>query len=483
MEPNLFAYLMLLIWPLWALLAFYMFRPSIAAMLVLTAGAMFLPCVAAIDFPVVPPLDKESLPPLAALVACMVFARDRLRGTKPFRGIEFLAVVTVIGVCLTTITNGDPVIQGSTTLPGLSMYDLIASVIKLTLRAWVPFYLGRAVFRTARDLRDLMVGLALAGLIYSLLVLIEIRMSPQFHMWFYGFHQSEFMQTMRFGGYRPKVFMRHGLNLALFMLLTLIATTALAKAKVSIGRLNATVAAFYLTVVLLLCKSMGAIVYALVAIPLVAFASVKRQMQVAALIAAIIVGYPAIRLAGLFPAEDISDFFAAAINEERGGSLGFRLLTEETVLNRAYEKFLFGWGPYARGFIWSEETGKMTSIIDGMWVIEVTTWGVVGFVSLFGLLLYPIYRAYRQIPLIKLPRERTLLSGLAMIVAFYVIDLVPNSSIGCDLTMLAGALYSLVPGILQQQHELARKQRARSDQAAASESAESAPPFASPHRA
>jgi len=460
MEGNLFSYLVLLLWPPWAMVAFYFFRPSVAVMLVLTAGSMFLPVGVAIDAPAIPPLDKESLPPVAALLASLVFARHRLRGSKPFRGIELLAVLSLLGAIVTTFTNREPLVYGPTVIPGLTLYDLLASGIKLLLRAWLPFYLGRTLFRTTRDLRDLMVGLATAGLVYSLFILIEIRLSPQFHAWFYGFYQHQFAQSIRYGGYRPMVFMRHGLNVALFMILTTVAATALARLRLRVAGVPARLAAPYLGVILVMCKSISAIVYGLLALPLVALASVKRQRQVSVLLAAIIIGYPAMRLAGILPVDDIVEFFSNAVDEQRAGSLAFRLETEEAVLDRAAQKLVFGWGEYARGFIWSEETGKMTSIVDGLWVIEVTTWGLVGFVSLFGLLLYPVYQAWRLLPKISLREERTLLSALALLVAFYVFDLVPNSSIACDLTMVCGALHSLVPATLKRQRALERRRRA-----------------------
>jgi type IV secretory pathway VirB3-like protein len=42
-------------------------------------------------------------------------------------------------------------------------------------------------------------------------------MSPQLHTWLYGIHQHDWMQALRSGGYRPTVFMQHGLMVGLWM--------------------------------------------------------------------------------------------------------------------------------------------------------------------------------------------------------------------------------------------------------------------------
>ena len=79
-------------------------------------------------------------------------------------------------------------------------------------------FVGAAFMRHPEDLEDLLVFLAGAGLLYSLFALVELRLSPRIHAWVYGYQQTEdFAQAIRFGGYRPMVFMQHGLELGLWM--------------------------------------------------------------------------------------------------------------------------------------------------------------------------------------------------------------------------------------------------------------------------
>ena len=80
--------------------------------------------------------------------------------------------------------------------------------------------MGRAYFGDFKGLRELATVLFIGGLIYIPLCLYEIRMSPQLHNTIYGFYQHDFVQTMRAGGWRPTVFLQHGLAVGLFMSVT-----------------------------------------------------------------------------------------------------------------------------------------------------------------------------------------------------------------------------------------------------------------------
>jgi hypothetical protein len=60
-------------------------------------------------------------------------------------------------------------------------------------------------------------GMVVGGLLYLPLCLFEMQMSPRLHSIVYGYHQHSFGQHIRGDGYRPKVFMQHGLATALWM--------------------------------------------------------------------------------------------------------------------------------------------------------------------------------------------------------------------------------------------------------------------------
>src|SRR5207253_10406528 len=81
----------------------------------------------------------------------------------------------------------------------------------------IPYLAGRLYLGDRGSFRGLAAAVLVGGLVYVPLCLVEIRFSPELHHWVYGFLQHDFTQTIRFDGYRPMVFMEHGLALGLWM--------------------------------------------------------------------------------------------------------------------------------------------------------------------------------------------------------------------------------------------------------------------------
>ena len=476
--PNPIAWLVLLSTPIVAIYLAWRYPPQKAAMIGLFGAAMFWPCGTGLNLPILPDLDKEILPALSMLFALLVFAKGRrkLLKTNPFTSYEVAILVAIVGVFGTIVTNGDDLRHGPIVLPAQGFQDLLNNLAAVAFKWFPPFYLGHALFKTSKDLRTLMKFMVFAGLVYSVPIWIELRLSPQLHNWIYGFHQSDFVQTIRYGGYRPKVLMRHGLNVALFMTMTLIAAGAFYRTKTKLSRFWTPKRSFiYLAIVLVLCKSTGAYFHAAVAIPLVLWGPTWLGGGVTFGLATLIIGYPLFRTADLIPVDEMIDWLSENVNEERALSLWFRFYTEGNVLENTRERFLFGWGGYSRYCEFDQETGEMLSILDGYWVIEIGEHGLVGFLAIFGLMLMPVFRAVRALPKIERKRDRHLLMALALMSALYVFDWVPNSSISADLTFMVGALGGLVPGMLREQElrkRAARKERR--ERAAAAKAARAA---------
>src|SRR4029079_18945292 len=96
-------------------------------------------------------------------------------------------------------------------LPGLSVKDGLYVALHMIFHVGVPFFLGTVLIREASDIEYLLRFVVKAALIYSIFALLEVRLSPQMHRWVYGYAQHSFGQTMRFGGFRPLLFLEHGL--------------------------------------------------------------------------------------------------------------------------------------------------------------------------------------------------------------------------------------------------------------------------------
>ena len=224
---NWFATLTLLAWPVLALWL-YQTRPvNQATLWTILGGYLLLPVGASIKLAEgIPQLDKISIPSLAALAGCLFFARRPLRFWNGFGLAEVLLLMYLIGPFLTSELNSDPVLSGPVLLPALSSYDGLAAIIAQLLFL-LPFFFGRQLLGNSAGMEEVLRTLVVAGLLYSLPILLEVRMSPQLHYWFYGYYPSQFLQQMRLGGFRPMVFIGHGLSVAFFIMTATVAATAL----------------------------------------------------------------------------------------------------------------------------------------------------------------------------------------------------------------------------------------------------------------
>lgn len=446
MAPTLFAYVVLILWIPISLFLFSLLRARLATAIVLLGGNLLLPRLVSFDLPGFPALDGRLITCLAALVGCALIQPGALRGRQAGRGLEALVIVLSVCAFLTALMNRDAVMTSpDTSLHPMTWYDGVSLALQQVLLYGIPFFLGRVLFSRPQDLRLLLVVIAVSVLAYSLPILYEIRMSPKLHRLFYGFHQHTFAQTIRFGGYRPMVFMSHGLELALFVLTAAIAATGLWRGHFRILQLPAAPIAAYLTVILILCKSLASIVYGAFVLPIAALGRARFQLRVAALLAAFVFAYPVMRAAGLLPMDTLVDI-ARRVNEERATSLEGRLHEEEQLLAKASERLWFGWGTWGRNRVFNPETGEDQSVADGYWIIQLGSQGVVGFVGAFGLLLTPVILALARVGWIRSAGDRRLVATMALIVAISAMDLIPNGFLSAFTIFLSGALAGVVRG-------------------------------------
>ncbi len=447
--PNPFAYLMLAIWPLVTLLMFRRMSVERALIWSILGGYLFLPPLAEFNLPLVPSMDKTSIPALSAALV-LVFAMGKRFALLPQAKVaRLLVLVFVLGAIPTVLTNRDPlffeVLQNSDPvqfvtgfLPGLNIRD-IGSVLIGQAITLLPFLLARQFLATATGLREMLVALVVGGLIYSVPSLIEIRVSPQINIWVYGFFQHSFEQMMRDGGFRPIVFLPHGLWLALFVLMTLVAAAALFRQAEGQQRVRLMMVTGYLAVLLVLCKSLASMMYGVALVPLVLFASPKAQIRVALVFALIAVTYPMLRNFQLVPLDWILAQ-AESYSPDRAQSLGFRFNNEQILLERAAEKGLFGWGGWGRNLIRHSETGQILSIPDGRWIIVFGTFGWVGYIAEFGLLALPVFLLSRYMRADLAARISPHAVPLTLMLAITLIDMLLNATLIPFTWMLAGAV-------------------------------------------
>jgi O-antigen ligase len=455
MQPNFFATFSLATYPLFVALLFATCRPAAATGLSLLIAEMVLP--PGYNLPLSFPtwLGKTSIPPISALIAALLFRRSSLHNTKPFRGIESFFLLTMVFDFFTILTNFDPLHYGPTTVPGQTMRDFSSDCVRFVFDPWIAYYLGRVMFKTSRDLVTLARMMAIAAAVYTIPILIEIRMSPQFNAWFYGYAtMSVFGMAIRWGGYRPQVFMGNGIVMSMFMLVCTLMTFALARAKKSLWSIPPKALCAYLVVVLILCKSTGTIVYALLCLPLLMLASPRRALLVAKVLAIFVFAYPLLRMSGLLPVEDVGHVFGS-FSAERRQSLEYRFEMEQKMLALTQTRPVFGMGGYGRNFVYDPITGKSQTVPDGAVIMALSNRGIAGCLAFFAPFLFAVVKATRQARRIRTRSMRHLISALALSCGVISFDLILNATLPSIFIMMFGALNGIVPGILAEeaQHE------------------------------
>jgi hypothetical protein len=450
LQPNLLAVLSLWLFLPLALLVFRLLPGPLAATVLLLGGEMFLPADGAVDLPGLPALDKDLIVYTSVLICMAVYQRRRLAAARPGTSLELLGVVMAIGGAITAVLNSDTLRYGPTVIEGIPLDEVPTGVIADLLTYLPAFILGRALHRDVKDLQRLFAVLAMAGLVYSLFAWVEIWFSPQMHLWVYGFMHFSFDQTWRWGGYRPVIFMRNGLAYAIFMVTTFVAAMTLARARLPVFQFPARIVAPYLLWLVVLTRSLASMVLGAISAPLVWLARPRTIARVAVVLALFVTTYPLLRLSGWVPVEKITELFQS-VDATRAKSLGGRFDVELKMVEKARERFAFGWSGYSRNWIFDDRTGDRAVIPDGHWVLILGSRGLVGFLSDFGLLVIPILVAARRLRRVQDRQAQILLAGLALIIALRLVDLIPNGRWTSLPTFLAGALYSSALALSKEQ--------------------------------
>lgn len=436
--PNAVAYVALFVWPVVAILLFRSLPTHRALIWTILGGYLLLPVGANVNLPAIPAFDKTSLPAFSALALCLTRLRSLWELLPRGRLAKILTVVFLLCPFATVATNGDPVIIGATFLPGQQLYDAFSFTATHAVLI-IPFLLGQRFLADERALRDLLVAVALAGLVYSLPALFEVRMSPQLHTWIYGYFPHSFAQQMRFDGFRPVVFLGHGLLTGLFFAMAFLAAAALWRGHRGSTKGRWAAAAGCLLLTLALAKAVSAWAYAALLAPVI-FAGRRLQRLVLLAVGLTVLLYPMLRGADLVPTRQI-EAAAAIVSQDRADSLRYRFDNEDILLARANERPAFGWGGWGRSRVYDLETGRDISVTDGWWIIVIGQYGWVGYVAEFGLL---------TLPLLLLARRRIggpapfAAVALGLVLAANLLDLLPNSGITPLTWLIAGGLTGLL---------------------------------------
>jgi hypothetical protein len=232
--------------------------------------------------------------------------------------------------------------------------------------------------------------------------------------------------------------MQHGLVLGIFFCAAFLSALALFKEARRTGApaFGWFYAAVWLFIVLFVSKNFGALAIGIVISGFILFTGRRVQTIFAVAVAVVVLIYPFLRGAGWVPVDALVER-VEGIEQDRAGSLKFRFINEEALLERANEKPLFGWGSWGRNQIYDPGDGRMTSVTDGVWVIFIGAFGWLGYIARFGLLAMPIifYAVHR-----RALGPSFAVQGLVLVLCSALIDLIPNSGLVVYVWLLSGAI-------------------------------------------
>jgi hypothetical protein len=427
-------------------------RAQTAVLTVTFVALLFAPEEALFKFPGIPYLGKRNIPYLLLFVFGLFRWGEAYGRARIGRGYDLLLFVSIAAGFATWRTNLDPLVYGEyhvERLPALVINDAVQYGFYDVLAYGMPFILGRALFRERRDLVELLHFMAASALVQGLLILWEGRFSPQLHTTLYGYPaHPDFLQTIRWGGYRPMGFTAHGLALSLFMCVALFSSLILKQLGQPIRWLGAW-APRVLFVLVVACRSTGALVYSILFGPLLAWARARTQVRVAVALALFVSIYPALRAFDAFPTKRLTDTAVALFGEARAQSLAFRFDNEELLLAHGRERLWFGWGAQGRNFTYDPYMGKVMTVADGQWIILLGAHGVVGMFTGLGMLVLPVLRARRRLKAFSRPEDQRLIAGLTLTCAVTIFDLVPNGLFAYYPYLLVGALVGATDEVLR----------------------------------
>lgn len=347
---------------------------------------------------------------------------------------------------------------------GLGLYDGLSQTLDQVITWGLPYTIGRAYLGSFDGIKELAVGIVLGGLAYVPFCLVEIRLSPQCHTWVYGYFQHSFTQTIRFGGFRPVVFMEHGLAVGVWMTSATLTSLWLWRSGtltgISVGsyRLPIACVVAVIGVTTVLCKSSGALALGAAGAVVLYLTAWGKTRAILILLMLLPVGYVFGRVSGSWSGMEFADWIAANFDKERSASFVFRLDNENLLISRALESPVFGWGGWGRARVYDQDGTDLT-VTDGLWIITLGDRGFLGLVALGLTIVAPaIWTMARYDPAQWTDPRLAPAAVLTINLILFLIDGLANDMKNPVFLLAGGALNGLAAGLSDRKAQLAKPQ-------------------------
>jgi len=415
------------------------YPPRTAAVAVVVIGWLFLPSsqTAIYSIPGIPFHMKTNALCLAVLLG-MAVKDPGVFKTFRFHWLDLPMACWCLAPFLSSVSNG------------LGPYDGCGAALPMAVDWGIPYLAGRLYFGTYDGLKELGLGMFIGALVVAPLALIEMIVSPQFHIIFYGYYPHDFSQTKRGVGYRPSVFMKHGLELAIYNASAVVMGWQLFLRKsivrvIPLLKVPLFPAVLGLSVILLISRSSGALMLCLLALAMLQVAVLFRTKLPLLLLVILPLAYMNLRATGAWDGQNLIEASKKLTgNEERVGSLSFRLFNENLLVEKARLRPVFGWAGYQRSFV-TDENGRFISVPDGMWILTLGKNGLFGLTALGASILLAPFLFFWKCPSRRLGDPLVApATAFATCLCIFMADSLFNAFYNPVLMVAAGGLSSLL---------------------------------------
>ncbi len=421
----------ILLWLVAVLALFVYTTPRRAVLIGLVGGWLFLPDIALRVPGALPDLTKASITSFGLLACVLVFERRRILSLRP-RWFDVPMLVWCGGPFLTALVNGEGV------------HEAISALSANTIVWGIPYLLGRLYIQDAEGWRDLALAIFWGGVAYVPLCWFEIIAGPQLALWVYGYLPKAIFSAYRFGGWRPIVFMDHGLMVALWMTAAAVSGFWLWRAGMlpRVWRVPSGVLILTLLGTTIALRSVNAWLLLPIGIGILWFSTRFRTTCLAWGSVALILLYLVVRALGLWNGQELSALTARVL-PAKFNSVDFRLENEQRFVVRAQQQPILGWGRFGRMFP-PEVPGVPNSTPDSMWIIAYGEQGTVGLIALFAFLLLPLIFLVRRVAVADWTRPPYAPAvALAVILILYAADNLANAMHNPVYLLAVGGLLTL----------------------------------------
>jgi hypothetical protein len=428
---NYFSIAVLMAWVPAVFVLFAVLPARRAVIAAFVIGYLFLP-EGQYQFHTLPVVSKVSLTALAVVLGSFMFDGARLLNIRP-RLIDLVWLLLCISPFLTSASND------------LGVMDGLSGTVNRLFTWGFAYWVGRAYFTDWASIRELAMGIVLGGLAYAPLCWWEIRMSPNLHGTIYGLTFLSFRRDSALFGFRPNVFLANGLTVTMYMgVSSVLAFWAwMTVSPKTIWGLPMGWVAFFLAVTTLFCKALGGLVLMLLAILFLMMTRWPRTKVPVLLLMLVAPVYMVLRAQGDWSGDKMVEA-AALISQDRAGSLNFRLYNENLLAAKAMEQPWLGWGGWNRSHVYDPLTNRDLTIVDGLWIILLGDFGIIGLGSLTLMVLGSAFLLWRRVPT-KFWSDPACSAAVAMavVITMYMIDSLFNATFNPVASLAVGGVASI----------------------------------------